>query len=117
MIGFIVMAAALLWVITAKQLWMLYLFAAAFGFGWGTLAVIRMPALAGVFGLGSLGAILGAVDAGASTGSVIGPFLAAWLFDVTGEYTVTFLMTAAVVTVGLLMTILLRPIGGKGGEK
>jgi MFS family permease len=115
MIGYIVIVAALLWVIIADELWMLYLFAAAFGFSWGTLAVIRMPMLAEVFGLGSLGAILGTVELSAQIGAVTGPLLAGWLFDITGEYTVTFLITAAVATFGLIMVILLRPTTGQGG--
>ena len=113
MIGYIVIAADLLWILAAHELWMLYLFAAAFGFSWGTLAVIRMPLIAEVFGLGSLGAILGTLELGASTGSIIGPFLAGWLFDVTGEYAAAFLVTAAVAIIGLVLTILLRPIGSQ----
>ena len=116
MIGFIVTVASLLWVLAFDGLWMLYLFAGAFGFGWGTLASIRVPLLAEVFGLGSLGAILGVIEFGASTGSIVGPFLGGWLFDITGQYKITFVVTAAVTAIGLILTVLLRPIGSKGGE-
>ncbi len=117
MIGYFLTAASLLWVLAADDLWMLYLFAGAFGFSWGNLAVIRVPLLAEIFGLGSLGSILGILEFGASTGAIIGPFLAGWLFDISGKYTVTFLVTAAVAVIGLIMTIFLRPIVGEGGKK
>ncbi len=110
MIGYIVVVAAFLWVLVADKLWMLYLFAAAFGLSWGTLAVIRMTLIAEIFGLGSLGAILGAVELGSQAGAIIGPFLAGWLFDITGEYTMAFFVMASVSGVGLILTILLRPI-------
>jgi MFS family permease len=116
MIGYIIMVASLLWALATDELWMLYLFATTFGFSWGTLAVTRTPLLAEVFGIGSLGAILGTVEFGAQTGAIIGPFLGGWLFDLTGQYTVAFLVTAIVATAGLIMTILLRPIGSGGGK-
>lgn len=116
MIGYSVTAASLLWALTANELWTLYLFAIAFGFGWGTMAVIRVPMLAEVFGVGSLGSIFGILEAGTATGAILGPFLAGWLFDVTGQYTTTFLVAAAVAIISLVMTVLLKPISGRGGE-
>ena len=113
MIGYIVIAVDLLWALVADELWMLYLFAAAFGFSWGTLAVIRMPIVAEVFGLGSLGAIFGTLEFSAQIGAVTGPLLAGWLFDLTNEYTVAFLITGTVAVLGLILTILLRPIGNQ----
>jgi len=117
MVGFIVMAVGLIWVMGAKETWALYLFAAIFGFSWGALAVTRMPLLAEVFGLGSLGTILGIVEFGAQTGAITGPFLAGWLFDITGEYMVTFVVTAVVAVIGLVLTMFLRPIGSERGGK
>lgn len=63
MISYTVMAATLLWVTVADSLWMLYLFAVAFGFSWGALAAVRTPMLAQIFGLSSIGTVLGAVEA------------------------------------------------------
>ena len=113
MIGYIVISADLLWVLAANELWTLYLFAAAFGFSWGALAAVRMPLIAEVFGIGSLGAILGVLEFGSQIGAITGPLLAGWLFDVTGEYTTAFLTAAAVGIIGLVLTILLKPIGSR----
>ena len=110
-ISYAVAAASLLWILGAKDVWSLYLFAAAFGFSWGAMAVIRMPITAEIFGLSALGAILGAVDFGTHAGSFIGPWLAGWLFDINGSYTVAFSIAAGTAIVGLLLAIALRPTG------
>ena len=109
MIGYIVTSAGLLWMLVAQELWMLYLFAAAFGFSWGTLAVVRVPIIAETFGLRSLGAISGTLDFTAQIGAFIGPLLAGQLFDMTKEYTIVFSIAAALAFTGLALTILLRP--------
>ena len=114
MIGFTVTAIILLWVIVTKELWGLYLFAAVFGWGWGALSVIRMPILAEVFGLGSLGVILGAADSGAAAGAAVGPFVAGWLFDITGEYTLAFLFTSVMAITGFVLAWFLKPISRVG---
>ncbi len=111
MISFSLMLGALLWLLVAGNQWMLYLFAVAFGFAWGGLAVVRMPIMAEIFGISSLGAILGMAEVGTSAGSVLGPFFGGWLFDLTGQYTVSFLATAASVSMALVLIIVLRPIG------
>ena len=110
MVGFIVMATGFFWIQAVDKLWMLFLFAATFGFSWGTLAVIRMPMVAEVFGTGSLGAILGTLDFTSQLGAFIGPLLAGVLFDVTGEYTVTFFILAGVSSIGLILTVFLKSI-------
>ena len=108
-ISYVVAVASLLWILVAKDIWALYLFAAAFGFSWGALAVMRMPITAEVFGLSALGAILGAVDFGTHAGSFVGPWLAGWLFDLNGSYTAAFLVTAGAAVLGLILTIALKP--------
>ena len=113
-IGYTVMVASLFWILVADELWELYLFAAAFGFSWGAVAVMRMPITAEIFGLGSLGAILGAVDFGTHAGSTFGPLLGGWLFDVTDKYTVAFLSSAVIASIGLILTMFLRPV--KSGD-
>ena len=62
-----------------------------------------------LFGLSSLGAILGIIELGAAVGGAGGPFLTGWIFDVTGGYVVAFLVSAGVVTTGIVISWLLRP--------
>jgi MFS family permease len=114
-ISSILISAALLWLGSARELWMLYLFAIIFGFGYGGFAATQLPIVAELFGLRSVGIILGFTSFSFAVGGAIGPFLGGWLFDVTGEYTVSFLVTAGVAIIGLILAISLRPISSEGG--
>ncbi|MFC1965208.1 MFS transporter, partial [Chloroflexota bacterium] len=112
-ISFIMTAVILCWVVVAEQLWMLYLFAAIFGLGWGALAILRISVTIEMFGLGSLGVILGMAEFGATVGGASGPLLSGWIFDITNSYYSAFLLSAGVGVLGLIMSWLLRPIGDK----
>jgi len=113
-IGFILMAAALLWVMAAKEVWMLYLFGVAFGFASHALIALMPPMIAELFGLGSLGVLLGIVNAGGAIGEAAGPVLAGGIFDMTGSYQWAFLACATLGVIGIILTSLLRPTHKKG---
>jgi len=66
-----------------------------FGFGMRIAQLSTIPA--DVFAGPHLGAILGVVQAGGGLGGAIGPFLAGWLFDVTGSYRLAFLAACVAV--------------------
>ena len=59
MISFAATTAALIWGLIAADLWKLYLFAFVFGFAWGAQAVLRFSVTSEVFGLASLGLLMG----------------------------------------------------------
>ena len=116
-VSFCLMAAALLWLVPATETWMLYLFAVVYGFASAGPGASASPLVAGLFGLSSHGLILGVTGLGNTTGGAIGPFLAGYIFDVTGSYQVAFLVCAAIAVLGLILTVVLRPITGKSGQK
>ncbi len=107
-IGFILISAALFWLVQAKEAWMLYLAAAILGFGWG-IGAVAAPLVAGLFGLSSHGVILGVITFGYTIGAAAGPFVAGFIFDVTSSYQLAFLVSAAIGVVGLIVTALLTP--------
>ena len=113
-ICFVLVSMALFWLLAAKELWMLYLFAAIFGFGYGGTAALLSPTVAELFGLGSHGAILGAILFSATIGEASGPVLAGHIFDVTGGYSLAFLVCALVTLAGFILVSLLRPAGAEG---
>jgi len=115
-IGFILMPAALFWLAPAVEVWMLYLFAAVFGFAEGGMGASESPIVAGFFGLSSHGLILGVTSLGLTFGAAVGPFLAGYIFDVTGSYQVAFLVCAAIGIVGLILAAVLRPIRSAIGK-
>ena len=108
-IVFILMSAALLWLLTAKELWMFYLFAVAFGFAYGGWATLISLIPAEFFGLGSIGVILGAVHFSVATGEALGPTLAGGIFDVAGRYQPAFLICAALSIMAIILALFLRP--------
>lgn len=114
-IGFVVMSAAMVWLLFAKELWMLYLFAVVFGFSWGTGAV-GSPLVAEMFGLRSHGAILGACNVGYNIGVAIGPLMAGFIYDITKSYEIAFLIVTIMAVLGILMIILLQSIRTKQGK-
>ncbi len=113
--GFIVLSATLLWLPFAKELWMLYLFSSIFGFGWATF-VLESPIIAELFGLSSHGLLFGFTDAGATIGGAIGAVLIGYLFDITGNYQLGFLILGVASLTGLIFTLLLKPTTREKGS-
>ncbi len=109
-ICFILISAAMIWLLTASEAWMLYLFAAVLGFGSGGSIAIMAPLVAELFGIRSHGLIFGVCLACQTIGSAVGSFVAGHIFDVTGSYQVAFLICAALGIVGLIFAATLRPI-------
>jgi MFS transporter, OFA family, oxalate/formate antiporter len=106
--GFVMQAVALLGFMAASELWHLYLCALVFGAGRGT-ATAPMPLLmADIFGLKSFGVIQGAAFSGSTIGSIIGPILVGYIFDISGVYFYGFLICAAMTALAVVMTFFIR---------
>jgi predicted MFS family arabinose efflux permease len=109
-IAIILMLANLLWLLVAKEIWMLYLFAAIHGFAYGSEVPLLSLMVAALFGLRSHGVILGVTTFATTAGGAIGPILAGYIFDTRGSYQLAFIVSAGVVAVGLILIALLRPL-------
>ena len=108
-IGFILMAAALFWLVPARELWMFYLLVALFGFALGGTGAVESPLVAWLFGLRSHGLIYGVVHIGFTAGAAAGPVVMGYIFDLTGSYQVAFLVCGVVGVLGIIMAVVLRP--------
>ena len=111
-IDFVVVSIALIWLLFAREIWMLYLFAAVFGFGFGGTVVQQSPIVAELFGLKSHGTLFGIVMSGAMAAGALGAFAGGMIFDVTGSYQVAFIISIALSIFGLLLAISLRTVRG-----
>lgn len=109
-IAFVIISIGLFWLIPVKELWLLYLLACVLGFSQGG-AELGSPLIAELFGLRSHGLIFGVIALGYSLGAAIGPLIAGYIFDVTGGYSIAFLICAAMGITGLISTVLLKPVG------
>ena len=114
-ICFILLSAAMFWLVPVTEMWQLYLFAAIFGFAYGGGGASEAPLVAALFGLRSHGLVLGVINLGFTIGGSLGPLIAGYIFDVTGSYYLAFLISAAVGIVGLILAVVLRPIRGAEG--
>ena len=106
------MAVSMLWLsVTSQGMWSLFLFAIIFGLAFGSMDMLLTLLSSRLFGLISLGAIIGFVNSVLQVGSAIGPFAAGLIFDSTGNYHIAFLSCAALTVIALIISLLLRPIG------
>jgi MFS family permease len=79
-----------------------------FGFGWGGIYTLIQLLSADLFGLKSLGKILGAVNILDTLGGGLGPVMTAVLFDRTGSFLVSFSVITGLLLVATLAAALLR---------
>jgi len=101
----IILAVALFWLIVAGEIWMLYVFAAIYGFAHGGLFTLISPMVADLFGLSSHGVIFGTVTFIGTIGGTIGPVVAGHIFDITSSYQLDFLILVTASIIATLLTI------------
>ena len=107
---FILLIAALLWLQITKTLWMIYLFAAIYGIAHGGFFTAISPIVAEFFGIKSHGALFGIVVFSGTFGGAVGPFLAGYIFDVTGGYNMAIWIAILMSALGFALISLLKPI-------
>jgi MFS transporter, OFA family, oxalate/formate antiporter len=103
------MVLALISLIFIKDLWMFLLFGVVFGYAWGGLGSQVTLLIGDVFGVRSLGIIMGTITAGWALGAAIGPAVGGWVFDTTRTYSAAFALAAGGMVVCTLLAFLIRP--------
>lgn len=99
---------SMIWLIFARELWGLYLFAAVLGFFYGGWIPMQAAFAGSIFGLSSMGAILGALQMGTSIAGPTGAIVAGYIYDVTGSYYIAFLIGAALFFNAATLVFLVR---------
>ncbi len=110
----IVLFCGLIWLQLATEAWMLFLFAAIYGFAHGGFFTVVSPMVAELFGTGSHGLLFGIILFSGTLGGAVGPLMAGRTFDVTGSYRMVFLVLSVLTLIGFVLIILLRPIRARG---
>ena len=106
-VGFIMILAALLWLVPARELWMLYLFGVLHGFTQGGFSNAITVLIGEIFDLKDIGKILGVLEIGIFIGAAIGPYLGGLIFDVSSSYTLAFLVMAGTVLARTMVVALI----------
>lgn len=100
-----IVSVALLWLAFSTELWMLYVFAAVFGLGYGGWTPIIAAIAGNVFGTRHLGGIYGSILLGGGLGGMLGPLMAGYIFDATGAYLIAFLLGSGISVLAVLMAL------------
>jgi MFS family permease len=82
--------AMFLFILTASA-WSFLLVALLYGFAYGMASPVRMAMIPQLFGLRSIGTMLGCTTFAWSIGGLVGPYTAGYIHDTTDEYTLAFL--------------------------
>jgi MFS family permease len=85
---------AMIWVAWARELWMFYIFAIVYGFASGGFDIPVTALIGDIFGVHSLGEIMGVLIIGWGLGAAIGPAVGGLIFDVTENYFMAFMIGA-----------------------
>lgn len=111
--GLALLFLTLIWFQRALDVWALYLFGAAFGFGYGGLFTLLPLMSADLFGLQYHGFILGVILTIGTIGGAFGSVITGKLFDTTGSYYLGMGLCAAFAFIALLLaTCLTRSTHG-----
>ena len=107
-IGFIIFSVCLFCMVYARELWALYILVAFVGLAHGGMGASEGPLTVDIFGLRSLGVILGIVALGFTFGGAFGPLITGLIFDITGNYDLAFILCVVLSVVGLILTLLVK---------
>ncbi len=107
---FVVLLCGLVWLQVASKVWMLFLFAAIYGFSHGSFFTVLSPTVAEFFGTLSHGVLFGIIIFSGMVGGSVSPLMAGRIFDTTGSYQIAFFILTGVVAIGLALITLLKPL-------
>ena len=105
----VILIASFIWLQVARDVGMLYAFAAIYGIAHGGIFTVISPLVAELFGIRSHGALFGIVAFGGTVGGAIGPLLAGLVFDLTRSYHLIFMALIGLASISLLLALLLKP--------
>jgi MFS family permease len=114
MMSFAMTTVSLILGLLGRDLWVLYLFAFLFGVAWGNEAVLRFALASEVFGLASLGVVIGALSVAESVAAMAGSYFAGYIFDVAGSYQIAFWTGIFVSIAGIVLAWTLKPFQKEG---
>lgn len=107
--GAILMFCSLIALMFIQNLWLFYVFAVVFGYGWGGLGSQITLLIGDIFGVRRLGLIMGMITLGWNFGAAIGPALGGMIYDATGSYSIAFGVAAVGMAIATFFAVIIRP--------
>jgi len=111
LVGLLVLAVSLLWVQIAATLPLFYLFGTLFGISYGGVISLQALAAGDLFGLRSLGIILGTIAFLYTIGGAAGAIVTGYIYDVFGVYRPAFWIAEGVSVLAFFLTCPLKMPG------
>jgi len=103
----ILITLSLICLLFVHDVWMFYVVAVVFGFGYGGVVVLVTIVTAELYGLTSLGMMLGIFSFYDTAGGIFGPPLAGSIFDATGSYSSAFLVCVVLGMLAIILSLIL----------
>ncbi len=110
-VGALLQAGAMLWVMWSQELWMFYCFAVVYGFVYSGFASAMGALIGDVFGLTQIGTIFGILEISFGIGAAIGAMLGGLVHDAEGSYFMAFLVAALLMFLASLLVGLIKRKG------
>ena len=105
------LALFILWLSMVQTVWMLYFFVLFYGICHGTRIAAHVGILGEFFGMNSLGAIIGIITAIGVSAGAFAPYLAGFIFDITGSYFIDFMIVMMLLLGGgIIATVITKPV-------
>ena len=109
----LVLATTTAWIAFHKDTATFYLFACIYGLVYSGFVTMMVRIVRQVFGVKALGSIFGALMVSDGIGFGVGPWLAGYVFDVTGSYQVSFIAVTSGLIAASILTIIIKPAVSK----
>jgi predicted MFS family arabinose efflux permease len=100
----------------AGEAWAFYIFAAMYGVAHGAYFALLAPMIAGLFGLRSLGSILGVILFIGTFAGLVSPVLTGWVFDTINSYQPAFITCLVLNAISIMLLFSLKPIANSSAK-
>jgi MFS family permease len=105
---FVIEGAALLWLTTITELWMLNVFMIVYGVAFGSGLAQSAPLVAKLFGMRSLGLILGTITFIQTIGAGLGSYIPGVIYDAQQDYYWAFITCGVLCFLAVIATLSLN---------
>lgn len=102
------MALSIFWLFFLKTTWMLYAFVICYGVFHGFRIPAQVGILGSLFGTQSVGELIGITAAISQLTGAFAPYVAGFVFDKTGNYSVVFIIMMGMMLVGGLLASMIK---------
>jgi MFS family permease len=103
------LAVGTAWIAFHKDAWTFYSFACIYGVVYSGFVTMMVRIARQVFGAKALGSIFGALMVSDGVGFGVGPWLAGYVFDITGSYQASFIAVTSGLVAAAILTLIVKP--------